>query len=118
MCSRAMSMRWHGPGERAASPKAPCPNCAGISPNGGAPSSTARSPATGPTSGWTPHTPKPAKEAETFWADFPRGLKARGLNGPKLAIAAAYRGLRTAIERAVEATWQRCRSHWMRNALM
>jgi transposase-like protein len=56
-------------------------------------------------------------EAETFWMDFLRGLKARGLDGTKLVISDAHSGLRAAIERVFEATWQRCRVHWMRNAL-
>jgi putative transposase len=56
-------------------------------------------------------------EAETFWTDFLRGLKARGLDGVKLVISDAHFGLKTAIQRVFEATWQRCRVHWMRNAL-
>ena len=56
-------------------------------------------------------------EAETFWMDFLRGLKARGLDGTKLVISDAHSGLRAAIERVFEATWQRCRVHWMRDAL-
>ena len=56
-------------------------------------------------------------EAETFWMDFLRGLKARGLAGTKLVISDAHSGLRAAIERVFEATWQRCRVHCMRNAL-
>ena len=56
-------------------------------------------------------------EAETFWMDFLRSLKARGLDGTKLVISDAHSGLRAAIERVFEATWQRCRVHWMRNAL-
>jgi transposase-like protein len=56
-------------------------------------------------------------EAETFWMDFLRGLKARGLDGTKLVISDAHSGLRAAIDRVFEATWQRCRVHWMRNAL-
>ena len=47
--------------------------------------------------------------------DFLRGLKARGLDGTKLVISDAHSGLRAAIERVFEATWQRCRVHWMRN---
>jgi len=50
------------------------------------------------------------RTVSTFWVDFLRSLKARGLDGPKLAIDAAHRCLRAAIERAVEATWQRCRA--------
>jgi transposase-like protein len=56
-------------------------------------------------------------EAETFWMDFLRSLKARGLNGTKLVISDAHSGLKAAIERVFDATWQRCRVHWMRNAL-
>lgn len=56
-------------------------------------------------------------EAETFWMDFLRSLKARGLAGVKLVISDAHGGLKGAISRVFEATWQRCRVHWMRNAL-
>lgn len=56
-------------------------------------------------------------EAETFWTEFLRGLKARGLDGVKLVISDAHTGLKAAIARVFEATWQRCRVHWMRNAL-
>ena len=50
--------------------------------------------------------------------DFLRGLKARELDGhTKLVISDAHSGLRAEIERVFEATWQRCRVHWMRNAL-
>ena len=56
-------------------------------------------------------------EAETFWTEFLRGLKARGLEGVKLVISDAHTGLKAAIGRVFEATWQRCRVHWMRNAL-
>ena len=56
-------------------------------------------------------------EAETFWTEFLRGLKARGLDGVKLVISDAHTGLKAAIVRVFDATWQRCRVHWMRNAL-
>ncbi len=56
-------------------------------------------------------------EAEPFWLEFLRSLKARGLDGTKLVISDAHGGLKNAIERVFEATWQRCRVHWMRNAL-
>jgi putative transposase len=56
-------------------------------------------------------------EAETFWTEFLRGLKGRGLDGVKLVISDAHTGLKAAIARVFEATWQRCRVHWMRNAL-
>ncbi len=56
-------------------------------------------------------------EAGTFWTDFLRGLKARGLDGVKLVISDALFCLKAAIQRVFEASWQRCRVHWMRNAL-
>jgi transposase-like protein len=70
-------------------------------------------------------------EAETFWTEFLRGLKGRGLDGVKLVIsfggetvhwtvsspASPHTGLKAAIQRVFDATWQRCRVHWMRNAL-
>ncbi|TWI93978.1 transposase-like protein [Gemmobacter caeni] len=56
-------------------------------------------------------------EAETFWTEFLRSLKARGLGGVRLVISDAHTGLKAAIPRVFEATWQRCRVHWMRNAL-
>lgn len=49
--------------------------------------------------------------------DFLRSLKGRGLDGIKLVISDAHVGLKGAIARVFEATWQRCRVHWMRNAL-
>ena len=56
-------------------------------------------------------------EAEPFWVDFLRGLHTRGLAGTKLVISDAHGGLKNAIERVCDTTWQRCRVHWMRNAL-
>jgi putative transposase len=41
----------------------------------------------------------------------------RGLRGVKLVISDAHEGLKAAIRRVVGASWQRCRVHWMRNAL-
>ena len=52
-------------------------------------------------------------EAETFWIEFLRRLKRRGLAGVRLVISDAHEG----IKAAVRATWQRCRVHVMRNAL-
>src|SRR4029450_3523007 len=40
-----------------------------------------------------------------------------GPGGVKLVISDAHEGLRLAITRVLGATWQRCRVHWMRNAL-
>jgi len=56
-------------------------------------------------------------EAEPFWAGFLKGLVKRGLKGVKLVVSDAHDGLRHAITRVLGATWQRCRVHWMRNAL-
>jgi putative transposase len=56
-------------------------------------------------------------EAETFWSAFLKGLLRRGLRGVKLVISDAHEGLKHAIAKVLGATWQRCRVHWMRNAL-
>jgi putative transposase len=56
-------------------------------------------------------------EAETFWSVFLKSLARRGLRGVKLVISDAHEGLKAAIRRVFSATWQRCRVHWMRNAL-
>jgi transposase-like protein len=58
-----------------------------------------------------------ASEAETFWVDFLRKLKRRGLAGVKLVISDAHEGIKAAVARVFRATWQRCRVHFMRNAL-
>ncbi len=56
-------------------------------------------------------------EAETFWSAFLKSLVRRGLRGVKLVISDAHEGLKAAIRRVMGASWQRCRVHWMRNAL-
>ena len=56
-------------------------------------------------------------EAETFWSGFLKSLVRRGLKGVKLIVTDAHEGLKQAIGRVLGATWQRCRVHWMRNAL-
>src|SRR3982075_3168577 len=56
-------------------------------------------------------------EAETFWATFLKSMVRRGLRGVKLVISDAHEGLKAAIRRVFGAGWQRCRVHWMRNAL-
>jgi putative transposase len=56
-------------------------------------------------------------EAETFWTDFLRRLARRGLRGVKLVISDAHEGLKAAIAKLLKASWQRCRVHFMRNAL-
>ena len=56
-------------------------------------------------------------EAETFWTDFLRSLTRRGLRGVKLVISDAHEGLKAAAAKVLKATWQRCRVHFIRNAL-
>ncbi len=56
-------------------------------------------------------------EAETFWGEFLRKLARRGLRGVKLVISDAHEGLKAAVAKVLGASWQRCRVHFMRNAL-
>jgi len=56
-------------------------------------------------------------EAETFWSEFLRKLRRRGLRGVKLVISDAHEGIKAAVAKLMNATWQRCRVHTMRNAL-
>jgi putative transposase len=58
-----------------------------------------------------------ASEAEPFWTAFLRSLADRGLRGVKLVIADDHKGLRAAATKVFHASHQRCRVHWMRNAL-
>ncbi|MFO1035882.1 MAG: IS256 family transposase [Geminicoccaceae bacterium] len=56
-------------------------------------------------------------EAETFWTAFLRKLARRGLRGVKLVISDAHEGIKAAAAKVLCATWQRCRVHFLRNAL-
>src|ERR1041384_1979405 len=56
-------------------------------------------------------------EAETFWTAFLRKLARRGLRGVKLVVSDAHEGIKLAVTKVLSATWQRCRVHFMRNAL-
>ena len=56
-------------------------------------------------------------EAEPFWTKFLRSLTRRGLRGVKLVISDAHEGLKAAAAKVLSSTWQRCRVHFMRNAL-
>ena len=56
-------------------------------------------------------------EAETFWKEFLRKLMRRGLRGVKLVISDSHEGIKAAVSKILTATWQRCRVHFMRNAL-
>jgi putative transposase len=56
-------------------------------------------------------------EAEPFWTKFLRSLTRRGLRGVKLVISDAHEGLKATAAKVLNATWQRCCVHFMRNAL-
>jgi putative transposase len=57
-------------------------------------------------------------ETETFWTEFLRDLRDRGLHGVQLVISDAHSGLIKAIDTVLQGSaWQRCRVHFMRNAL-
>ena len=57
-------------------------------------------------------------EDHQFWLDFLRQLVSRGLRGVRLVTSDAHLGLKQAVAQVLTgATWQRCRVHFMRNAL-
>lgn len=56
-------------------------------------------------------------EAEPIWTEFLRRLTRRGLRGVKLVVSDAHEGLKAAVTKVLNATWQRCRVHFMRNVL-
>jgi len=56
-------------------------------------------------------------EAEPIWTEFLRKLTRRGLRGVKLVVSDAHEGIKAAISKVLNATWQRCRVHFIRNAL-
>jgi putative transposase len=57
-------------------------------------------------------------EDGAFWTSFLRSLVARGLCGVRLVTSDAHQGSKSAVEAVlVGASWQRCRVHFMRNAL-
>jgi len=58
-----------------------------------------------------------ASEAETYWTGFLRTLARRGLRGVKLVVSDAHQGLKAAVAKVLNASWQRCRIHFMRNVL-
>lgn len=59
----------------------------------------------------------PSEDGE-FWRQFLRGLVGRGLQGVQLVISDAHEGLKGAIGAILQgAGWQRCRVHFLRNAL-
>jgi len=57
-------------------------------------------------------------EDGAFWLAFLRSLVARGLSGVQLVTSDAHGGLKAAIAAVLHgAGWQRCRVHWLRNAM-
>jgi transposase-like protein len=53
-----------------------------------------------------------------FWLQFLRSLVSRGLRGVRLVTSDSHQGLKDAIAATLTgASWQRCRVHFMRNAL-
>jgi putative transposase len=57
-------------------------------------------------------------EDGAFWLSFLRSLVARGLSGVQLVTSDAHGGLKAAIAAVLHgAGWQRCRVHWLRNAM-
>jgi transposase-like protein len=56
-------------------------------------------------------------EAEPIWTEFLRKLTRRGLRGVKLVVSDAHEGIKAAVSKVLNATWQRCRVHFMRNVL-
>lgn len=59
----------------------------------------------------------PSEDGEV-WRSFLRGVVARGRTGVPLAVSDAHHGLKTAIAAVLTgADWQRCRVHFVRNAL-
>ena len=57
-------------------------------------------------------------EAETFWTEFLRKLRRRGLCGVKLVISDAHEGIKAAVAKLMNATWQRCRVHYAELRIM
>jgi transposase-like protein len=57
-------------------------------------------------------------ESEETWVEVFGELKRRGLGGVHLIVSDGHEGIRAAVERVFpEAAWQRCRVHFIRNAL-
>jgi len=58
------------------------------------------------------------RESQTSWKDFLVRLKERGLSGVEFVVSDDHAGLKRAIgEVLMDAAWQRCYVHFLRNAL-
>src|ERR1039457_907122 len=56
-------------------------------------------------------------ESGSFWVEFLRSLKKRGLSGVRLAISDQHEGVKHAIARVLACPWQRCTVHFVRDML-
>jgi len=56
-------------------------------------------------------------ESGSFWVEFLRGLKKRGLTGVRLTVSDQHEGLKHAIARVLACPWQRCTVHFVRDML-
>jgi putative transposase len=56
-------------------------------------------------------------ETGSFWVEFLRGLKKRGLSGVRLAISDQHEGPKHAIARVLGCQWLRCTVHFVRDTL-
>lgn len=56
-------------------------------------------------------------QAEPIWTEFLRTLTRRRLRGVKLVVSDAHEGIKATVAKVLNATWQRCRVHVMRNVL-
>jgi putative transposase len=56
-------------------------------------------------------------ETGSFWVEFLRSLKRRGLSGVRLAVSDQHEGVKHAIERVLGCSWQRCTVHFVRDML-
>jgi transposase-like protein len=54
-------------------------------------------------------------ESSSFWVEFLRGLKRRGLSGVKLCVTDQHEGLKGAVARILGVPWQRCTVHFTRD---
>jgi transposase-like protein len=57
-------------------------------------------------------------ESGAFWVEFLRSLKDRGLQGVRLAVSDEHKGLKAAIARVLDCSWQRCSVHFTRDMVM
>src|SRR6201997_1042372 len=57
-------------------------------------------------------------ESGSFWVEFLRSLKKRGLSGVRLAISDQHEGLKHAVARVLGCPWQRCTVHFTRDMVM